>query len=75
MIRFDWKGKMYKVSMEAYDKNRIVLPDGTLLAANSWLESMPPQPAGLHEINHMFSGSSPEEIAEHMNGVVAHEVG
>lgn len=70
-IDFTYDGKKYTVSSKAYDLNCIVLPDRRVLEADKWLESYPPQPVGLHEINHLFQNLSPEEIAHNMNGVVA----
>lgn len=48
-IKFQWKGQAYTAPMSAYEDNMIELPDGTLLTADSWLESLPPQPRG-HKI-------------------------
>jgi len=70
-IYFSYDGQRFVVEGRAYDVGRIVLPDGRLLEASGWLESMPPQPTGLHEINHLFADSTPAEIAQQMNGVVA----
>lgn len=46
-IRFEFESKMYETDMDFYDVNRCTLPDGRLLMANGWLESMPPRPSGL----------------------------
>lgn len=70
-IEFTYEDKRYTVPLRAYDLNRIVLPDGRVLEANAWLESYPPQPEGLHEVQHLFTSLPPEEIAHQMNGVVA----
>lgn len=70
-IEFTYQGTRYTVPSRAYDLNRIVLPDGRVLEATGWLESYPPQPEGLHEVLHLFTSLSPDEIARQMNGVVA----
>lgn len=73
-ITFEFEGKRYTVSSRAYDVPYIVLPDKRLLVAERWLESYPPQPQGLHEVNHTFKAMKPAAIAYTMNGVVAEEV-
>lgn len=70
-IWFTYEGVHYTVSMRAYDLNKIVLPDGRVLESRGWLESLPPQPSGLHEVPCLFSSLSPDETARLMNGVVA----
>ncbi|KKT39036.1 MAG: hypothetical protein UW22_C0002G0012 [Candidatus Gottesmanbacteria bacterium GW2011_GWB1_44_11c] len=73
-IAFKYEGQRFVVDQKAYDLNRIVLPDGRMLEANSWLESMPPQPKGLHEVLHLFKDLEPEEIAKQLNAILAVEV-
>ena len=73
MISFEFEEKRYIVRNEAYDLNRIVLPDGTLLKAGIWYESYPPQPGELQVVNHLFKDLEPTAIAEQMNAVVAKE--
>ena len=73
-IAFKYEDRLYAVDMKAYDLNRIVLPDGRMLEATAWLESYPPKPQGLHEVNHTFKSYEPEKIAQLMNAVVAVEV-
>lgn len=65
-IRFGWQGKKYSVGMDAYDHERIILPDGTSLRPNGWLESYPPQLAGVTEEPHLFKNLKPEEIARQL---------
>lgn len=72
-ITFEYLGSRYTVSSKAYDLDRIVLPDGRMLEAESWLELNPPQPQDLHEVSHTFKSLEPEKIAELMNAVVATE--
>lgn len=73
-IRFTHNDKDYEVDMEAYDQNRaIVLPDSTILDVGMWLESMPPQPANMQERQELSLGSSPEETARLIGGIVATE--
>ena len=73
-ISFTYEGKRYSVSHEAYDLDRIVLPDGRVLQVEAWKEISPPQPVGLREVPTVFSSNTPEDIATLMNGVVAEEV-
>jgi hypothetical protein len=70
-IHFDYKGQNYQVGMEAYDKDCIVLPDNTVVYVNGWFETCPPQPGGISERGTLSLGSTPEETAELLNGVVA----
>ena len=72
-ITFEFEGRKYTVESKAYDLGRIILPDGRMLEAQAWLESYPPQPQGLHEVNHIFKSMEPEKIAGLLNGVVAKE--
>jgi hypothetical protein len=70
-ITFTYDEKKYSVASKAYDLNLIVLPDGRAIEAEGWLESYPPKPSNLKEVNHLFKNFKPEEIAEKLNGVVA----
>jgi len=47
MIRFKFDNKVYQVPMGAYNADRIMLPDSTLLRVLAWSESMPPKPLNL----------------------------
>jgi hypothetical protein len=73
-ITFEYEGRHYTVESKAYDLGRIILPDGRMLEAKAWLESYPPQPQGLYEVNHTFKSMEPAKIAQLMNGVVASEI-
>ncbi len=73
-IRFEFEGRKYTVESKAYDLGRIILPDGRMLEAEAWLESYPPQPEGLHEVNHTFKALEPAKIAELLDAVVAKEI-
>ncbi|MBU1071197.1 hypothetical protein KKG65_02160 [Patescibacteria group bacterium] len=73
MISFEYKGKSYLVSDEAYDLNRIVLPNGTLLEAGIWYESLPPQVGRLTPVEHLFKNLEPTVIAKQMNAALAQE--
>lgn len=55
-ISFKFEGKSYKANMlDCYDLGKnIKLPDGTLLQAQGWLESLPPQPMGLTVVQDLF---------------------
>jgi hypothetical protein len=71
-IEFEWKGVKYEVPREASVLNKIVLPDGQVLTADSWLDSEPPRPMRLHLLTHGYMGSgTPEHIAKFIEGVVA----
>lgn len=48
MIEFEYDGKTYKVSEDAYHDNlAIKLPDGTFVSPEYWGESKPPKPMSL----------------------------
>lgn len=72
-INFGWQGKSYTVDRTAYDADKIVLPDGTLLKVSSWQEIEPPIPMGIKEVPHVFARSTPSDIAKNMGAVVAKE--
>lgn len=74
MILFTYEGKNYSVDLEAYDLNLIILPDGRALEAETWLESYPPKPKDLREVNHIFKDLKPMEIANKLNGALAVQV-
>ena len=46
-IGFTFEGVEYKCSIDAYDSNRIKLPDGRIIAADGWYDTMPPSPIKL----------------------------
>ena len=76
VITITHEGKTYCVEDAAYNSGKIVLPDGTVLQVNAWHETMPPKP---HEnsitvIKKLFSGKTPDEIAEFIGGSVAEEL-
>jgi hypothetical protein len=64
MIHFSWQDVTYKVEDRAYDDNLIQLPDGVVLQADGWLESMPPQPTGLRTIDPNFADDYTPPMAE-----------
>ncbi len=70
-IRFHYDGVNYVVGMQAYDLNKIVLPDGRVLEATGWYESYPPQPDGLVEVPHLFTYLSLGEIAHNLGAAIA----
>lgn len=50
-IHFEYDGAEYSVSGDAYDKDCLIkLPNGKLLSVGMWLESFPPQPADIEEV-------------------------
>lgn len=59
-ISFTYEGVRYEANMvDCYDLGKnIKLPDGTLLQARGWFESLPPQPAGLTVVQDLF----PDEL-------------
>ncbi len=45
MIKFEFEGKNYAVATEAYELDRMKLPDGRVLVPiNGWSERNPPTP-------------------------------
>lgn len=46
-IKFSFEDENYEVGMEAYNTNKILLPDGRVLEVSGWLESYPPHAMGL----------------------------
>ena len=48
-IEIEWEGERYLLPHDADSKTLILLPNGKLLCTTGWLESLPPQPAGLRE--------------------------
>ena len=69
-ILFNFKGKRYEVGREAYDNDKIVLPDGTLIHVGNWSESSPPEPNDMYQIEHVF-GSNPQAVAENLGAAIA----
>ncbi len=54
-ITFEYDGKNYIVSGDAYEKNLIRLPDGRILKVGAWLESYPPQPYEIEDVTEKFA--------------------
>jgi hypothetical protein len=76
-IHFSYEGQKYSVSMEAYNRNApIVLPDGRALDVGEWLESYPPQAnqISLHQAS-LFDGTTPEDVAAAVRGIIAQREG
>lgn len=46
-IKFTFEEENYEVAMEAYNTNKILLPDGRILGVTGWLERFPPIAQGL----------------------------
>lgn len=59
-ISFVFEDTRYFVSMDAYDTNYILLPDGRTLQAQGWFESFPPQVGGLVVVD-SFEGATPAQ--------------
>ena len=70
-ITFGWKGISYTVEPRAEELCRIVLPDGTVLQVDYWLETVPPQVGETYEVKHEFQNLPVAEIAQLMNACVA----
>lgn len=69
---FTFEGKKYRVGIEAYNKRcHIVLPDNRILAVGRWSERHPPQATDLKVNRELLLGSTPEETASLISGVVA----
>ena len=61
-ISFIFEDTHYSVSMDAYDTNHILLPDGRTLQAQGWRESFPPQVSGLIVVD-SFDGATPAQLS------------
>lgn len=46
-IKFGFEGKQYEIAADAYEVDKIQLPDGRVLKVGCWLETSPPKPADL----------------------------
>lgn len=66
-IEFEFEGTKYVVGSQAYERDRIVLPDGRVLKVVTWLESNPPQPKVLAVLGTLTQ----EELAKEPPGLVA----
>jgi len=72
-IHFEYEGQTYVVSENAYNLNRIVLPDCRVIDVGYWLESKPPKPRDMS-----VSACCPhdkvttaEQLAKDVNGALA----
>lgn len=70
-IRFEYKGAIYFVDVNAAELNKIVLPNKVVLEADSWTDSTPPAPVGLKEIDHAHHDLAVQGIAFLLTAVVA----
>ncbi len=75
-IHFDWAGKKYAVKIVAPQKEHIVLPNRKVLRPIGWSfeHGLPPVLLKAEEVTHHLEHQSLGEIAEHFNGILAHEV-
>lgn len=65
MIKFNYNGKLYEVSMSVYDENKsIQMPDGKVMNVLGWLESYPPQPMGFEFVEDFFPETLNVEVAK-----------
>lgn len=49
-ITFGFDGQKFEADMSFYYTGRCQLPDGRIIEADGWLESMPPQPVNFREV-------------------------
>jgi hypothetical protein len=70
MIIIEFEGVKYEVDLEAYETDKILLPDGRLLQVQGWHESHPPKPVKLCEVKHNFKGTA-VETANYFGAVLA----
>jgi hypothetical protein len=54
-IKFSFEDRVYVAPAEFYDTNRAKLPDGRIVEAGGWFETMPPIPGGIQ----LSSGDGP----------------
>lgn len=66
-------GKKYAVPKEVVELNMIVLPNGSVWSAKSWLtfDQGDPEPILLQERIDLLALGTPDNIAEKIHGVVA----
>ena len=70
-ITFEFEGVTYTVSHEAYGLDKIVLPDSRVIGVEAWVETEPPTPEGLYEIDHAYRDRSVVQVANLMEAVIA----
>ena len=70
-IEFTWKGIRYTVESRACPGPFIVLPGGTLLQVDQWIDGYPPQVGVAHEVKHSMGNMLLGQIAEQFGGKVA----
>jgi len=66
-IKFKFEGCAYTAPESFYETNRFTLPDGRVIAAREWAETMPPRPVKLHVVS---LGHGPRAVAEHKTIIV-----
>jgi hypothetical protein len=70
-IKFEFEGKKYIAGSDFYDKDKVVLPDRTVLkVGNGWSETAPPKPKELVKSGVVHTGTI-EEIAQMENAAIA----
>ncbi len=58
MIKFVYEGVWYEVDLEAYETNKILLPSGLLIEAESWnTEGCVPKPNGFKKVGYSLKGT------------------
>jgi len=62
-IHFQFENRNYIVDHKAYDKERVILPDGRVLEIHGWKEAEPPTPIELVEIFHPTVTLVPDVVA------------
>ncbi len=61
-IRFMFEGKRYTAPASFYDSGFAMLPDGRVVAATAWLETLPPKPEGIKVVDVATAAESKEAI-------------
>lgn len=69
-IEFEWLGVKYDVSTDAYNTDRILLPDGTLLLVTKWGERIVPDVLEIEEVAYFRFGTL-EDMARKHGAVIA----
>jgi len=71
-LEFKYEDTRYRVDYPENDhRKKIVLPDRRLLTPMSWSESYPPILNELSVVDHIFKDIPAEDIAKHLDAVLA----
>lgn len=72
-VRFDYNGKHYVCSIDAYYLRRIVLPDGTVLDTEGWVYDPMPVPMLVTPIPVLRKNISVEQLSNVYGASIANE--